>query len=302
MNTFSLNVFKVSDAATSAYTGAQTICRTGRPGAELPAMDHSDQATALALYDRTMRRDMKPDGPGCQVERDGDVVRQTGPAHAWNGVLWSALTVDRADEAIIRQIRHFTALGLPFEWKLYSHDTPHDLGERLRAAGFVPEAEESLMVAEPGRLTTRPELPPGIRLLTITRPDQLRLAAEVHDAAFGTDGTRLYEQLLEQLATAPDTVAIVVALHGDRPVSSARVELRPGTDFAGLWGGGTVPEWRGKGLYRALVAHRARLAAARGFRYLQVDALETSRPILERLGFVRLGTTTPYTYEPATTG
>jgi len=43
-----------------------------------------------------------------------------------------------------------------------------------------------------------------------------------------------------------------------------------------------------------LVAHRARLAAARGFRYLQVDASDDSSPILQRLGFVRLATTTPF--------
>ena len=31
-------------------------------------------------------------------------------------------------------------------------------------------------------------------------------------------------------------------------------------------------------------ATRARMAVARGYRYLQVDALPQSRPILERLG------------------
>lgn len=56
----------------------------------------------------------------------------------------------------------------------------------------------------------------------------------------------------------------------------------------------------GRGIYRALVAHRARIAAERGYRYLQVDASSESRPILHRLGFVPLSTTTPYTYRPHT--
>ncbi|MDF3147385.1 GNAT family N-acetyltransferase, partial [Streptomyces sp. T21Q-yed] len=55
---------------------------------------------------------------------------------------------------------------------------------------------------------------------------------------------------------------------------------------------------RGRGIYRALVAHRARAAVDRGYRYLQVDAMSTSRPILERLGFEPLTTTTPYVYTP----
>ncbi len=92
-------------------------------------------------------------------------------------------------------------------------------------------------------------------------------------------------------------IALVV-LAGERPVCAARLEPRPGTAFAGLWGGGTVPEWRGKGIYKATVAWRTRLAAELGYRYLQVDASDDSRPILTRLGFERLGTTTPYNYTP----
>jgi GNAT superfamily N-acetyltransferase len=72
----------------------------------------------------------------------------------------------------------------------------------------------------------------------------------------------------------------------------------PGTRFAGLWGGGTVEAHRGRGIYRALVAQRARAAVDRGYRYLQVDASSQSRPILERLGFHPLSTTTPYVYVP----
>jgi len=41
-------------------------------------------------------------------------------------------------------------------------------------------------------------------------------------------------------------------------------------------------------------ARRAQLAAARAFRYLQVDASSDSAPILRRLGFQPIATTTPY--------
>lgn len=58
-------------------------------------------------------------------------------------------------------------------------------------------------------------------------------------------------------------------------------------------GGGTLPEYRGRGVFRALVSHRAVLARDRGFRYLQVDALPASRPILERMGFHAMAGTTP---------
>jgi GNAT superfamily N-acetyltransferase len=103
-------------------------------------------------------------------------------------------------------------------------------------------------------------------------------------------------QLLAQLTGDEDNVVAVVALAGDVPVSAARMEMVPGTRFAGLWGGGTIDSWRRRGIYRALVAHRARVAAERGYRYVQVDATSQSRPVLARLGFEPLTTTTPYVY------
>ncbi|MFJ8668719.1 GNAT family N-acetyltransferase [Streptomyces sp. NPDC093600] len=261
-------------------------------------MDSLDHEAVRALYDRQLRLGALPEGPGVRVERDGRVVRRTGPAHTWNGVLWSGLDETDADAAIAGQIRHYTEHGRRFEWKVYGHDGPADLAERLLAAGFTAEDQETLMVAETAALSTAVELPDGVELRPVTDAAGVALVTEVHDHAFGGDSSPIGRQLLDQLATAPDTVAAVLAMAGREPVSAARLELYPGTDFAGLWGGGTVEAWRGRGLYRALVAFRTRLAAERGHRYVQVDAADTSRPILQRLGFTALTTTTPYVYVP----
>jgi GNAT superfamily N-acetyltransferase len=153
------------------------------------------------------------------------------------------------------------------------------------------------MVAGIHDLPSGVDLPKGVRLRPVTDPAGVDLVADVHERAFGTSGARLREQLLAQLAQTPDTVVMTVAMAGDLPVCAARMELHPGTEFASLWGGGTLPAWRGRGIYRALIAHRARIAAESGYRFLQVDASSQSRPILQRLGFVPLSTTTPYVYE-----
>jgi GNAT superfamily N-acetyltransferase len=79
-------------------------------------------------------------------------------------------------------------------------------------------------------------------------------------------------------------------------VSAGWVRFVAGTAFATLWGGSTLPDWRGRGIYKALVRYRARLAVERGYSYLQVDASADSRPILERAGFVPVTTTTPYVH------
>jgi GNAT superfamily N-acetyltransferase len=256
-------------------------------------MDHT---TVLALYDRDMREGARPDGPGARIERTGAVVRQVADAQGWNGVLWSGLDAANADLVIGEQVAHFTALGRDFEWKLYGHDGPADLGARLTSAGFRAEPEETLMIGETAHLAVDTEPPAGVSFVQVTDPAGVDRVVDVHDQAFGTDGTPLRHRLLAQLAANPGTAVAVLALGDGEPVGAARIELTPGTRFAGLWGGGIVESWRGRGIYRALVAHRARVAADHGYRYLQVDASAMSRPILARLGLHTLSTTTPYLY------
>lgn len=258
-----------------------------------------DADAVLALFDHRMRRDAGfHSRPEAGVERSGEVVRQVGGDGDWNGVLWSDLDRTTADAAIGEQIRYFGALGREFEWKLYAHDRPGDLAARLLAAGFEDGPAETLMVALARDLPGPVELPEGVRLRTVTGTAGVDLVVAVHEQAFGASGAGLRRQLLAQSARDPETFGMTVALAGGLPVCAARMELHPGTGFASLWGGGTVAAWRGRGIYRALVVHRARLAAARGFPYLQADASGQSRPILRRLGFVALSTTTPYVYRP----
>jgi GNAT superfamily N-acetyltransferase len=259
----------------------------------------------LALFDQRIRRECRADAPGDVVERVGDVVRQV-PVDAdagWTGVVWSGLDENGADAAIAEQVAYFRGLGRAFEWKLYSHDRPADLGERLAKAGLEPEETEALMVAEIDALPQEPVLPEGTRIEPVRDLAGVELMIRAHREAFGRPSPRLEEYLRQQVTQGPDAAAggeltALVVMAGDRPVCAARMDFHEGTPFASLWGGGTAPDWRGRGIYRATVAYRARLAAERGYRFLQVDASDDSRPILARLGFSILSTTTPYNFEP----
>ena len=54
-----------------------------------------------------------------------DVTRVTrGQEH---GILFSTLSAENADGVIAREIAHHRALGMAFEWKLYSHDQPSNI-------------------------------------------------------------------------------------------------------------------------------------------------------------------------------
>ena len=248
-----------------------------------------DRDALLAAFDAQIRR-----GAG----NDDGVVRTVSAADGWSGVTWSDLDGHDADAVIAAQIARFAGRPGPWEWKHYSYDRPADLPQRLVAAGFTPEPAEALLVAEIADLALDTPPPAGVELRRCVDAAGAAALVSVHDEVFGDDHAAVGRALLADLAAGePATAAGVVAFAGDVPISAARVEFHAGTDFASLWGGGTLP---GVAAPRACSARwwptGPRLAAARGFRYLQVDALPTSRPILERLGFVELATTTPFTH------
>jgi hypothetical protein len=189
---------------------------------------------------------------------------------------WSAVIRPPADGNVEPLVARMREIDGWVEWKYYSHDLPADLPKRLVAAGLEPEDEETVVVAEAASIPPPPA--------DIEMREDVDSFVELNERVFGE---RIHPSLLE------DAVPVVAYLDG-QPVSSGRVDLDPGVEFAGLFGGVTVPEYRGRGLYRATVARRAEIARAAGYRFLYVDALPTSRPILERLGFEKLTTTTPY--------
>jgi len=260
-----------------------------------------DTQAVLVAFDSQIRRQPESDAGDGLIERADGVVRCISKSAGWNGVTWTHLDDATADTAIAAQIERFARVGREWEWKYYSYDMPADLPERLLAAGFVAEPVEALLVAEIADLVLEVRPPPGVELRPVLTADDAAAFVSVGDEVFGGDHSAIGRHVLTGLAASPPTIAAVVAWAGDTPVSAARVEFNAGTEFAGLWGGGTLPAWRGRGVFRSLVAYRAALASARGFRYLQVDALPASRPILERLGFVQLATTTPFVH-PAGSG
>jgi GNAT superfamily N-acetyltransferase len=250
-----------------------------------------DTRAVLAAFDEQMRRSVRP-SPGARVEIDERVTRQVAEDGSWAAVLWSRLAAEDADAVIAAEIARAPATY--FEWKQYAHDGPPDLAARLAGAGLTVEPAETVMVADLADLDLAPVVPDGLRLVPVDDEAGVDAMVDVHLAVFGDvhPGTR--EAVLASLALEPRPVEAVVACAGSTPVSAGRVEFHEGTEFASLWGGGTLPGWRGHGVFTALVAWRAHRARERGFRYLQVDALPTSRPILQRLGFVPLAETTPW--------
>jgi hypothetical protein len=253
----------------------------------------------LAAFDAQARAEPPDPPPGVWHEQDGPVLRVVGQARGFiSAPPDTGLRGADLDQLIARQRDYFARRGEAVEWKTYGHDQPLDLTARLRAAGFAPEDEETVLVGLTAQLAAEPVLPDGVVLRQVTAEADIRRIAALESAVWDSDRSWTGDHLIREIAGAPDDIVVLTAEAGPQVVAAGWVVFVPGTDFAGLWGGSTLREWRSRGIYRALVARRAQLAAARGVPYLQVDASSDSAPILRRLGFRALTTTTPYVWTP----
>lgn len=252
----------------------------------------------LAAYD-----DLRGRAFGLGVtERDGPILRTSGLT--WGGFVGyrdlGGLDGDELDALIARTVAHYAERGDAFEWKAYSHDEPADLDDHLRAAGLVPEEPETVVVARLADIAGDAPLPEGVTLREVTTRADLDRIARFEEEVWQDGESRdwLADALADERAADPSLLRLFVVEAGGQIVCAAWIRFEAGTRWASLWGGATHPDWRRKGIYRATVRHRATLGLAEGYELVQVDASDDSRPILERLGFRPITTTTPWRWAP----
>jgi hypothetical protein len=206
-------------------------------------------------------------------------------------IVYNQVTEENAERVIEREIQYFRELNRRLEWKAYPHDPLPDLYLRLAAHGFeVEEEPDHIMVLD---LTDPPQVllePVTADVRRILDPAKMEDVLAVEEPVWDKDFSWLKNELSMVLQERPDELAVYVAYVDDKPASSGWVYFHPGTHFASMWGGSTLPAYRKMGLYTALVAARVQEAIQRGYRFLTIDAGSMSRPIVARHGF-RLLTT-----------
>lgn len=254
-----------------------------------------DIAAVRQLHDRQERREAAYSGARSEILPG--LTRQVHVSGGWGAIVFTNLPEDDLDHVIAEQVAYFDALGLEFEWKVYGHDRPGTLGEHLLRNGFEEDEIESVMVLDLDRDHGLLERSSLWEVRRIDDRSGLHAIAAVFEAVRGVP-FHDFEQFASELEQNPEYVSFFVAEVNGIPVSTARVTFTPDSDFAGLWGGSTHPDYRGRGLYTSLVAARAQEARRRGRRYLVVDAGQMSAPILRHLGFKEITTARAYTRRP----
>jgi GNAT superfamily N-acetyltransferase len=249
----------------------------------------------LEDYDRLLRREAPYFDPLVRLERDGPVVRLLG-ATAQSGdncVLYAALDENTAASAVDRQVVYFSKLGRGFEWKHHGHDGPAELPRLLQERGFQAEEPETVMALPLEDAPVAPALAPGYAHKAWPGTEDLAPLFSVQKAVWpNSDLAWLNDSLRRERAAAKGKIRFHCVCFRGEPVCLGWTRLHG--RFASLFGGSTLAEHRGRGLYRTLVAARLDEARRLGATYALVDAGPMSRPVLARLGFFALTETTPF--------
>ena len=251
-------------------------------------MDMAAVSQALVEFANHHRQ---PAAPGIEVietPRYRVVFQPDYPIPGPNSVGWVRCRAAEADE-VIREARAIvTPRHLAVNWILDPETQPEDFADYLAAHGVELETEAAVMVL-PIESVIEPAVVAGLKVVdALADAEAFKAADAVNSEAFGT-GPRDPESLERRRANqlAGDRRVLLATLDGE-PAGSAGITL-----FAPLGaiitGGAVRANFRGRGIYRALLAARLAIAREAGVAGLAVWGGAMSAPILARLGFETVG-------------
>ncbi|MFB9313828.1 GNAT family N-acetyltransferase [Nocardioides plantarum] len=251
---------------------------------------------------------------------------------AWTWYPADATTVETDDYLLVRWPDYFVARPglIRLDPASAVEDTLDEVGGQVRAWGFdelvvwvkldAPAGLEAALQARGAALDETVDvfaldLAGGPPVLGVpddvemrwqadeaTTRDAIRVGIEAFDEGSMPDDdtvSRLAAEAADDLASG--RAACALAYLDGRPVGSGGLTLVDGV--ARLWGGGVVPDARGRGVYRAVLAARLDHAVEHGAALALVKGrVETSGPILRRAGFAVFGQERSYVVPVPPTG
>jgi GNAT superfamily N-acetyltransferase len=210
------------------------------------------------------------------IERDGwfQLISPTSGSASGNEVYLSKNSPEEIERVIDDVISQYNT---PFKWCVGPWTEPQDLEQRLLARGFTSWGArgmytEVMDVSAPHVRVD--EATPEIYVDTMARGWNMT-AEERRDVD---------EVWRTTIARADRKHFGYVAFLDDKPVGAAGIIMKPESGY--FTGAVVLDGYRGKGIYRALLAARLAVLRERGISLATTHAREaTSAPILEKLGW-----------------
>lgn len=195
----------------------------------------------------------------------------------------------RVSDATIFELIHecrafYRGQGMPSCCLMVTPATgPADLPARLYRMGFTSETNP-VMVWDG---TPVAEVAPQVRVEPAPR-EYSPMVFELLSRVFWPNASpQTLANGRRGVAIAYDLGAVnYVAYIGNRPAGTGMLLARGG--MGGIYNMGTLPEFRGRGVARAVMAALLAAAQASGCRYVGLTPTPAGRPLYERLGFQEL--------------
>jgi hypothetical protein len=228
-------------------------------------------------------------GPLAKGDERIDTGRYTlnmGPGSTWNTVQRQRFPVEQLDEVLEEVRATLRERGrTKTQWEVGS-SAPEGLVDALLERGVVPDKDPYgvalVLTEEP------PPIAPEFSARRTETLEELEAACEVQWEAFGATPAEIEEgrALLPERFADNTNLRHAVWLDGEIVCTGTASPTEHGLL---LYGGATATRARGRGAYRALNRARWDDAVALGTPVLITQGGSMSRPILERLGFERVG-------------
>jgi GNAT superfamily N-acetyltransferase len=246
--------------------------------------------------------------PEARKEVTPDVVRFVRKSPGMNFVSFTFANEQNLDRVIAQQVDYFLPMQQPFTWKVYDHDLLPSLKDKLATRGFAGDDDPAAVMVlqvkkapaslfEPlttlDLLSQSPARSGKTDIRRITDREGLKDIIYVLDRVYGGHNTWVNDRLGGHLQV-PGYLSVYAAYVEDQPASIAWTYF-PRGQFASLFAGTTLAEYRRQGLYTSLIAARLQEIRERGYAYAVVEAGNMSKPILAKHGFQHL--TTVHDYE-----
>ena len=230
--------------------------------------------------------------PRCRI-----AIVKDYPIPGPNAASWIRCRPEDANQAIDEAQAVFARRGLPFMWTLDPGTEPADFARYLAARGVFPDPtapEVAVMVLPVDRDIESPSIE-GLEIRdALADVETFQGSDAVNGEAFGdaprgvTPEQRASQERRRQDQVAAGNRRVLLATIDGEPAGSSGLTLFP--PHGALINGGAVREkFRGRGVYRAMLAERLRIAREAGVAGLSVWGGPMSAPILEKLGFVKVG-------------
>lgn len=253
----------------------------GLAAPELTGAIEANLAEEVEIFSRAL--------PGGEIYHDAELVRFSTRRSFFNGVHHARFANDEkayVDAKIVETLAYFRTRNLPCMWVIGPSVRPPDLATNLLEHGLTFLNEAPALVLDLNAADEDAPALEGFAIQEASNAEELRPLLELEAQCFDVSEEIAHYYYNTYVATGFGSGQAwhhyIGMLHG-RPVAMAALLLHAGV--AGIYGVGTIPEARRRGIGTALVCHALHEARTAGYRVALLTPTDMSLRIYQRLGF-----------------